>query len=152
MWPSIGSMQTEKVIRHTFTANNLLSYKISTYKWNNPWITIHDIWLGNGKKDEETLPLLHSYSELFCKSYHQTSTMRTIRKIISQAHVPKCWYLRHILSISMRTFVVKRAFKTWLSFWRKYYLKGLSSIDWFWVCHPNVTGILSSVTRFQQAI
>jgi hypothetical protein len=30
----------------------------------------------------------------------------------AQAHVPKCWSLRHIFSISAHTFVVKMAFKT----------------------------------------
>ena len=43
------------------------------------------------------------------ESLGQTSTMRAIREIISQAHVPKSWAFRHILSSSVRTIVVKIA-------------------------------------------
>ena len=44
--------------------------------------------------------------------FKQISTMRTIREIISQAHVPKFWSFRHILIISAHTFVMKMVFKT----------------------------------------
>ena len=75
------------------------------------------------------------------RGYMQTSTICVIREIISQAHVPKCLSLRHISSISTRTFVVKMALKTADDFsmlLRKYHLKDLSSMNRLCVLHPII--------------